>query len=77
MASKLFLIERCNAYMKRMQHAEKQHRIAHAHAEVLMNFIKRNCAILEVTKSWENNANVLKIDDKYYMIEPEIKETEQ
>ena len=77
MASKEFLIESRNAYMRRAQHAEKQHRIAHSNAEILMKFIKLNCAILEVPESWSQNVNVLQIDDKFYMIEPERKETLQ
>ena len=75
MASKEFLISSRDAYMQRAQEAEKQHRTAHAHAEVLMKFIKKNCTILEVTKEFaEKSGSFLRIDDIYYLVEPEIKE---
>lgn len=77
MPSKEFLIASRDAYQQRAQVAEKQHRIAHAHADVLMKFIKKNCTILEVSEKTameSKNVSFLQIDDVYYLVEPEIKE---
>ncbi len=74
MPSKEYLIASRDAYMRRAQVAEKRQRLAHENAKVLIKFISDNCSSLEVTSSWSQNVNVLQIDDRYYMIEPQARD---
>jgi len=70
------LIQSRDDWRKRCLEAEGRQRMLYTSQARMMNFIKRNCKILEVPKEVAiKNTNYMQIDDVFYLIEPEISET--